>query len=108
MGSHSHSHAGNTRLPMTTLAWVVLAPLAVVTLVGLALLWPSAVEPPQGQRTLDCPRPVDHAAPMRTCLVRLGRHAALAVAVTHGLAVAEAEATGLGRQTLAGPEHHRA
>jgi uncharacterized membrane protein len=39
-----HSHAGPTRLPMTTLAWVVLAPLALVTLVGLVLLWPSATE----------------------------------------------------------------
>ena len=39
-----HSHAGPTRLPMTTLAWVVLTPLALVTLVGLVLLWPSSVE----------------------------------------------------------------
>ena len=44
----SHSHAGPTRLPMTTLAWVVLAPLALVTLVGLVLLWPSAIESPAG------------------------------------------------------------
>ena len=33
---------------MTTLAWVVLAPLALVTLVGLVLLWPSASESPEG------------------------------------------------------------
>ena len=43
-----HSHAGPTRLPMTTLAWLVLAPLALVTLVGLVLLWPSASESPAG------------------------------------------------------------
>lgn len=42
-----HSHAGPTRLPMTTLAWVVLAPLALVTLVGLVLLWPTASKSPQ-------------------------------------------------------------
>ena len=51
-----HSHAGPTRLPMTTLAWVVLAPLALVTLVGLVLLWPSASEstqPPSSVQELD-------------------------------------------------------
>ena len=43
-----HSHAGPTRLPMTTLAWLVLGPLALVTLVGLVLLWPSASQSPEG------------------------------------------------------------
>ena len=42
-----HSHTGPTRLPMTRLAWVVLAPLALVTLVGLVLLWPTASQLPQ-------------------------------------------------------------
>ena len=41
MGGH-HDHDMATRQPMTRIAWVVLAPLALITLVGLVLLWPTA------------------------------------------------------------------
>src|SRR5215203_5535362 len=42
-----HSHERPTRLRMTTLAWVVLAPLALLTVVGLILMWPSVSESPE-------------------------------------------------------------
>ena len=45
------SHAGPTRLPMTTLAWLVLAPLALRTLVGL-VLWRARTAPQT--RPTDC------------------------------------------------------
>ncbi|MBM6400271.1 YibE/F family protein [Phycicoccus sp. MQZ13P-5] len=43
MGAHGHPE-GPT-LPMNRIAWAVLVPLAVATLVGLVLLWPSATPP---------------------------------------------------------------
>jgi uncharacterized membrane protein len=64
---------------MTTLAWVVLAPLALVTLVGLVLLWPSASESPEGSSSAqefegvviavepeDCPADTPEGAPAPT------------------------------------------
>ena len=78
-----HSHAGPTRLPMTTLAWVVLAPLALVTLGGLVLLWPSASESPGGPSAAreldgvviavepeDCPADPSDGSPALPCAAR--------------------------------------